>query len=164
MRWLKTPDMRKIILIIVLLIIVGSLGVVFAVGSRPEASDVAVRLGTGVAGIFLNLRNNGLLPDCVVDVTAGGEFMGKEFELKAEIHKTVLEGNIIRMERVDKVCVGPLSEVKMRGAEGEGYHIMVFGDVEKVEMFHINLKFESGKILHFHAENPLMPTMHEHKH
>jgi copper(I)-binding protein len=40
----------------------------------------------------------------------------------------------------------------MRGAEGEGYHIMVFGDVEHIKVFHIYLKFESGKVLHLHAE------------
>ncbi len=160
----KKQTMRKVILLIVALLIVGSLGSLFAVGSLPKESDVTVRLGTDTAAIFLNLRNDGLLPDCIVDVRARGESMGREFELKAELHKTEIDGNIIKMMKVDKVCVGPLSEVRMRGVEGEGYHIMVFGDVEKVEMFHIDLKFESGKVLHFHVKSPSTPTTHEHEH
>jgi hypothetical protein len=31
---------------------------------------------------------------------------------------------------------------------------MVFGDVEKVSVFHVYLKFESGKTLHFHVMAP----------
>jgi hypothetical protein len=31
---------------------------------------------------------------------------------------------------------------------------MVFGDVEKVSVFHVYLKFESGKTLHCHAMAP----------
>ena len=42
----------------------------------------------------------------------------------------------------------------MRGAEGEGYHIMVSGDVGKVSVLHVYLKFESGKTLHFHVMVP----------
>jgi copper(I)-binding protein len=83
--------------------------------------------------------------------------------LKAELHKTVMENNVMKMVKVDKVCVNPFSTVRMRGAEGEGYHIMVFGDVEHIKVFHIYLKFESGKVLHFHAETT-GAEQGEHKH
>ncbi|MEM2858875.1 MAG: copper chaperone PCu(A)C, partial [Nitrososphaerota archaeon] len=122
--------------------------------SQPVAEDVAVRVGSKTAGIFLNLRNNGLLPDCVVGVDVYGEGKEGRVQLTAELHTTVMEGNVMRMEKVDRVCVGPLSVVKMRGAEGEGYHVMVFGDVEKVSVFHVNLKLESGKVVHFHVTAP----------
>ena len=31
---------------------------------------------------------------------------------------------------------------------------MVFGDVEKVSVFHVFLKLESGKVVHFHVMAP----------
>ncbi len=147
--------------------VVAVIGAAVAVGSQPSAEDVAVRVGSKTAGIFLNLRNSGLLPDCVVGVEVHGE--GKEggVSLRAELHTTIMEGNVMKMVKVDRVCVGPMSVVKMRGAEGEGYHIMVFGDVEKVSVFHVYLKFESGKTLHFHVmapEGSQMAGMGDHGH
>ncbi|MEM2233977.1 MAG: copper chaperone PCu(A)C [Nitrososphaerota archaeon] len=141
-------------LIAVVVIVVAAVGGALAIGSQPVAEDVAVRVGSKTAGIFLNLRNNGLLPDCVVGVDVYGEGKEGRVQLTAELHTTVMEGNVMRMEKVDRVCVGPLSVVKMRGAEGEGYHVMVFGDVEKVSVFHVNLKLESGKVVHFHVTAP----------
>jgi copper(I)-binding protein len=151
----------SIILAIVLVAVVASAAAVFAVVSSPEAKDVSVRLGTGTAGIFLDLENRGLLPDCAVGVEVMGDPGG--MSLKAELHKTVMENNVMKMVKVDKVCVNPFSTVRMRGAEGEGYHIMVFGDVEHIKVFHIYLKFESGKVLHFHAETT-GAEQGEHKH
>ncbi|MEM1954074.1 MAG: copper chaperone PCu(A)C [Nitrososphaerota archaeon] len=141
-------------LIAVVVIVVAAVGGALAIGSQPVAEDVAVRVGSKTAGIFLNLRNNGLLPDCVVGVDVYGEGKEGRVQLTAELHTTVMEGNVMRMEKVDRVCVGPLSVVKMRGAEGEGYHVMVFGDVEKVSVFHVYLKLESGKVVHFHVTAP----------
>jgi len=157
--------MKKVYLalIIVLVAAVASVTAVFAVGSVLEAKDVSVRLGTGTAGIFLNLENRGFLQDCAVGVEVmvdpGGELV------RAELHKTIMENDVMKMVKVDKICVGPMSTVKMRGAEGEGYHIMVFGDMEHIKIFHIYLKFESGKVLHFHAETAKAEHGdHEHKH
>jgi copper(I)-binding protein len=144
----------RIALLVVVVVAVAAVGAVVAMGSQLSAEDVAVRVGTKTAGIFLNLRNSGLLPDCAVDVEVRGEGKEGSVSLKAELHTTVMEGNVMKMVKVDRVCVGPMSVVKMRGAEGEGYHIMVFGDVEKVSVFHVYLKFESGKTLHFHAMAP----------
>jgi len=136
----------------------GLIGAATAVGSIPLVEDVAVRLGSGTAGIFLNLKNQGLFPDCLIGVEVMGETDGGMIQLQAEIHKSELQNNMMKMVRVDKVCVGPLGEVKMRGAEGEGYHVMVYGDVHSVKLFHIHMKFESGKTLHFHVENTMAGT------
>jgi copper(I)-binding protein len=144
----------RIVLLVVVVVAVAAVGAVVALGSQLSAEDVAVRVGTKTAGIFLNLRNSGLLSDCAVDVEVRGEGKEGSVSLKAELHTTVMEGNVMKMVKVDRVCVGPMSVVKMRGAEGEGYHIMVFGDVEKVSVFHVYLKFESGKTLHFHVMAP----------
>ncbi|MEM2237661.1 MAG: copper chaperone PCu(A)C [Candidatus Caldarchaeum sp.] len=156
--------LNKLVWIAVVASLLAAAASVFAVGSLPQASDVTARVSKDVGGIFLNLRNNGLLPDCVVGVEVNGEIGGKEFPIKAEIHKTIIEKDVMRMVKVEKVCIAPLSEVKMRGVEGEGYHIMVSGDLEKVETFHVYLKFESGKLLHFHVENPTAGSAEEHEH
>uniref|UniRef100_A0A7C5Q476 Copper chaperone PCu(A)C n=1 Tax=Caldiarchaeum subterraneum TaxID=311458 RepID=A0A7C5Q476_CALS0 len=153
----------KLAWVMIAVIILAGVATVFAVGSVPQASDVAARVSHDTGAIFLNLKNNGFLPDCVVGVEVNGEINGKEFPIKAELHTTVMEKDIMRMVKVDKICVNPLSEVRMRGVEGEGYHIMIFGDLENVEMFHVYLKFESGKVLHFHAEKPQTgPPPHKH--
>ncbi|MEM2095993.1 MAG: copper chaperone PCu(A)C [Candidatus Caldarchaeum sp.] len=154
----------KKILLLVLLVALGSVGAVLAVGSMPSESDVALRLGRDSAAVFLNLRNNGLMPDCVVGVEVEGDVQGKTIPIKAELHKSYLEGNVVRMVKVDRICVGPLSEVKMRGIEGEGYHVMLLQNVEEVELFHIYLKFESGKVLHFHVEQHEGAGSHQHDH
>ena len=157
----------RIVLISVLVVVIAAIGAVVAVGSQLSAEDVAVRVGSKTAGIFLNLRNSGLLPDCAVGVEVHGEGKEGRVSLSAEFHTTVMEGNVMRMVKVERVCVGPMSVVKMRGAEGEGYHIMVFGDVEKVSVYHVYLKFESGKTLHFHVmapEGSQMGGMHDHAH
>ncbi len=147
----------SIAVIVGIVVVIGAIGAVVAVGSQPTAEDVAVRVGSKTAGIFLNLRNGGLLPDCIVGVEVYGEGKEGKVSLTGELHTTVMEGNVMRMIKVDRVCVGPMSVVKMRGAEGEGYHVMVFGDVEKVSVFHVDLKFESGKTLHFHVMAPEGP-------
>ncbi len=157
----------RIVLISVLVVVIAAIGAVVAVGSQLSVEDVAVRVGSKTAGIFLNLRNSGLLPDCAIGVEVHGEGMEGKVNLSAEFHTTVMEGNVMRMVKVERVCVGPMSVVKMRGAEGEGYHIMVFGDVEKVSVYHVYLKFESGKTLHFHVmapEGSQMGGMHDHAH
>ena len=157
----------RIVLISVLVVVIAAIGAVVAVGSQLSVEDVAVRVGSKTAGIFLNLRNSGLLPDCAIGVEVHGEGKEGRVSLSAEFHTTVMEGNVMRMVKVERVCVGPLSVVKMRGAEGEGYHIMVFGDVEKVSVYHVYLMFESGKTLHFHVmapEGSQMGGMHDHAH
>jgi len=157
----------RIVLISVLVVVIAAIGAVVAMGSQLSAEDVAVRVGSKTAGIFLNLRNSGLLPDCAIGVEVHGEGKEGRVSLSAEFHTTVMEGNVMRMVKVERVCVGPLSVVKMRGAEGEGYHIMVFGDVEKVSVYHVYLMFESGKTLHFHVmapEGSQMGGMHDHAH
>lgn len=163
---LTSLKVGKLAWVTIAVIILAGVAAVFAVGSVPQASDVAARVSHDTGAIFLNLKNNGFLPDCVVGVEVNGEINGKEFPIKAGLHKTVMEKDVMRMVKVDRVCVNPFSEVRMRGVEGEGYHIMIFGDLEKVEMFHIYLKFESGKVLHFHAENPTAGSAEEngHKH
>ncbi len=162
--------MAKALLVALVAVVVAAVavvGAVVAVGSQPSAEDVAVRVGSKTAGIFLNLRNSGLLPDCIVGVEVHGEGKEGRVSLSSELHTTIMEGNVMKMVKVERVCVGPMSVVKMRGAEGEGYHIMVFGDVEKVSVFHVYLKFESGKTLHFHVmapEGQQMKDMHDHGH
>lgn len=139
-----------------------ALAVVFGVGSLPEVSDISMRKGTNSAGIFFDLHNRGFLRDCVVGVEVLGEGHTGEEVLQAELHRTVMEDNVMKMVKVDKVCVEPFSTVKMRGAEGEGYHVMVFGEVEHFDSFHVHLKMESGKVIHFYAQPAGAGSQHTH--
>ena len=146
----------------ILVVAAAALAAVFGVGSLPEVSDISMRKGTNTAGIFFDLHNRGLLPDCVVGVEVIGEGSKGQQTMRAELHKTVMEGDVMKMVKVDKVCVNPLSTVKMRGAEGEGYHVMVFGEVEHIFVFHIYLKMESGKVIHLHAQPTGTGSQHTH--
>ncbi|MDW8083955.1 MAG: copper chaperone PCu(A)C [Candidatus Caldarchaeum sp.] len=147
------------------LVAAGVLGVFLSFGPVLEVSDVAMRRGTQAGGIFLNLHNRGLFRDCVVEAEVIGEGPLGEVRLKTELHRTVMEGDVMKMVKVERICVEPLSTVKMRGVEGEGYHIMVFGDLEKFESFHVHLKMESGRIVHFDvAPEGHSDHTHDHKH
>lgn len=129
-----------------------------------QVSEVSTRKGTQTAAIFLDITNRGLIRDCVVGVEVTGEGkMGGE-KLKAELHRTVLEQNIMKMVKVEKICVEPLSTVRMKGAEAEGYHIMVFGDVEKFDTYHVHLVMESGRVIHFDVEAAKNGHSNDHKH
>ncbi|MCS6784263.1 MAG: copper chaperone PCu(A)C [Candidatus Caldarchaeum sp.] len=141
------------------------LGVYLVFVPAFEVSDVTMRKGTQAGGIFLNLHNRGLFRDCVVDAEVIGEGRMGEVKLKTELHKTVMEKDVMKMVRVDRICVDALSTVKMRGVEGEGYHIMVFGDLDRYESFHVHLKMESGRVIHFDVTAPEhAKDGHGHKH
>ena len=98
----------RIALIAVVLVAIAAVGAVVALGSQPSAEDVAVRVGSKTVGIFLNLRNSGLLPDCLVGVEVHGEGKEGKVSLSAELHTTVMEGNVMKMVKIERVCVGPM--------------------------------------------------------
>jgi copper(I)-binding protein len=87
----------RMALLVLVVVAVAAVGAVVALDSQLSAEDVAVRVGTKTAGIFLNLRNSGLLPDCAVDVVVYGEGKEGSVSLKAELHTTVKEGNVMKM-------------------------------------------------------------------
>lgn len=158
--------MKKLLLGVVLAVVV--VGIVVALSLTLvdpfQVSEVSTRKGTKTGAIFLDLSNRGLFRDCVVDVEVVGHSKAGQEKLKAELHKTVMEENIMKMVKVEKICVEPFSTVKMRGAEGEGYHIMIFGDVEKYDGYHVHLIMESGRVIHFDAGTAKDGHSHDHRH
>jgi copper(I)-binding protein len=151
----------QITMIVMVMLLVAVFSAIFYIGSQTPsagpnliAEDVVVRLGSKSAAIYLNLRNDGHQLECVIGVEVYGEGKEGRASLSAELHNTVMEGGVMRMFKVDRVCVPHQSVLKMRGSEGGGYHIMVFGDVEKFVVFHVYLKTESGYTVHFVASAP----------
>lgn len=139
------PRIVKVIIISAVLALAGVIGVAIAVGPVIEVHSPSVRIGTGTAGIFFDLHNHGIVGDCIIGVEVSGD--GRVF--KAEMHRTEISHDVAKMVMIDRVCIGPMSEVSFRGMEGEGYHIMVMGDVSSVDHFDVTLKFESGRSLTF---------------
>ncbi|MCS7142878.1 MAG: copper chaperone PCu(A)C [Aigarchaeota archaeon] len=138
---------------------------VLAVGSMPEVHDVFIRLGTNTGGIFFVLHNHGLSGDCVVGVEVEGVTgAGSRAKVKSELHKTEIGPYEMKMVKVDRVCIGPMSEVRFTGVEGEGYHVMIFGNVHDYKKFHITLIFESGKRVSFDATPSDHTSDHGHRH
>ncbi|MEM1946070.1 MAG: hypothetical protein QW614_01790 [Candidatus Caldarchaeum sp.] len=121
---------------------------ILATGSVLDASDIWVKVSENNATIFLNLHNKGLLPDCATAVEVIGEGSVGTISLRAGLYKTTMDNNLIK---VSKICVNPLSTVKLQETNVEGYRIIVLGDVEKIKVYHIYITFESGEILHLHA-------------
>jgi copper(I)-binding protein len=159
LKMVKASQITMIVMIVLLVAVFGAISYMGSqtpsVGPNLIAEDVVVRLGSNKsAAIFLNLRNAGHQLECVVGVEVYGEGKEGRVSLSAELHNTVMEGNVARMVKVDRVCVPHMSVLKMRGSEGGGYHIMVFGDVEKFTLFHVYLKTESGYTVRFLASAP----------
>ncbi|MCS7095115.1 MAG: copper chaperone PCu(A)C [Thaumarchaeota archaeon] len=156
-----------LIAIVVATIVVVGIGVVFGVGSVLSAEEITVRHGTKSGAILLNLRNSGFLADCLIGADVYGVTKdGKRRDMETELHDMVMEGGVMKMRRVDKICVEPLSTVRMRGTATDGEHVMIFGDVHGIDHYVVLLKFQSGKTLSFRAEAPttMGEELYEHEH
>ncbi|GBC68850.1 hypothetical protein HRbin01_00537 [archaeon HR01] len=136
---------RKALIVLVAAVVaaVAAGSILLLGGPALEVHDVSVRAGTGSLAVFLTIHNHGLLGDCLVNV----KVLHPE-GLRAELHRTVMDaGGVMRMERVDKICVGGLGEVKLAGLEEGGLHIMVVGGDEDVHEVMLELVFESGRTI-----------------
>jgi len=108
-----------------------------------EVHDVEIRLGVGSAALFLTIHNHGLLGDCLTNV----KVLSPEGVI-AELHRSVMdEKGVMRMEKVDSICVGGLGEVRLGGIEAGGYHIMILGETDHMDRLKIELLFQSGRII-----------------
>jgi copper(I)-binding protein len=129
-------------------VLAAAVGLVIVFGGPVlEVHDVSARLGTGSAAVYLTIHNHGLLGDCLVAVN-----IRHPEGLHADLHRSIMDASgVMRMERVEKICVGGLSEVRLSGLEGGGLHIMVVGDFHATEKLILELVFESGKTIQVEA-------------
>ncbi|MEM1944467.1 MAG: copper chaperone PCu(A)C [Nitrososphaerota archaeon] len=139
---------RAVIAVVPVIAVAAAAGVIlFWGGPVLEAHDVEVRLGVGSAAVFLTIHNHGLLGDCLTAVN-----VLEPRGLSAGLHQSVIdEGGVMRMVKLDKICIGGLSEVKLAGIEEGGLHIMVLGGTHDVKELKIELVFESGRKILVHA-------------
>ena len=122
---LQLRGKRLIAVLAGIVIVIVLIGLYF----RGPVVSEARAVSTGKAiGVYVTVTNKGLRSLCLVDVRLGEDVTG----VMADIHKTVEEGGVYRMEPVDKICIKPLGKLEMRHGPGS-YHIMIMGkNVDKI--------------------------------
>ena len=90
-----------------------------------------------VGAVFLDIKNNGIIPDAVVAVET-------PIAARAELHEHIQDNGVMRMRKMDVLQLLPGQLVKL---EPGGYHIMLF-DLKKPlklhERFMLTLKMRTG--------------------
>lgn len=131
-----------IVAVMAVIALAAAAGLIIVFGAPVlEVHDVEVRGGAGSAAVFLTIHNHGLLGDCLISV----DVLEPE-GFSAGLHRSVMDENgVMRMVKLDKICVGGLSEVKLAGIEEGGMHIMILGDTHDLKEMKIELVFESGR-------------------
>ena len=98
----------------------------------------AIALPHHGAGIFMTIRNNWFTGLCMVGARLP-DYPGA----RVELHRTVHEGGIVRMEPVDRICAGPFGEIRL---EHGSYHIMVMGAKIVGDAVRVELIFDNGYV------------------
>jgi hypothetical protein len=102
--------------------------------------------GGANSAIYMVLANGGAEADSLVAAKAG-------VSNAVEIHETVMEGDVMRMQQVEggiQVPAGGQAELKPGG-----YHVMLIGltqDLAVGDKFPVTLEFASGATLEVEAE------------
>ena len=143
--------MRKLIILSALLIVLAACGpsapagpgIVVRDAWAPPATATSGETGPGMGGtgaVFMTLANEGRESD---------RLLGAQTDVAeaVEIHRTVMKGEVMQMERVPSVEVPAGSRVKF---EPGGYHLMLLGlrrDLQVGNRFQVTLTFErSGTV------------------
>lgn len=108
-------------------------------GHKVEVEDAWARASLGANGAaYARLVNESGSPDRLVDVKA-------DVAKRVEIHTHVMDGNIMRMRRVEGgIAVPPGDSITMKPG---GYHVMMMGLNRKLsegEKFPLTFVFEKG--------------------
>lgn len=97
--------------------------------------------GQSSGAAYLSIENKGSSSDKLLTISS-------PIAQSAEVHNTVMDGNIMRMREVSELELQPSAHVVM--APGDGYHIMLVGLKKALvpgERIPLNLRFEkAGKI------------------
>lgn len=117
-------------------------------GEGVEVHAAFFRRGTMGGGVFFIAHNHGLVEECIVGVE-----VLEPAGIRAELHRTLIENGVARMQSVEKICIPPRGEVRALGVEGDGHHIMLIGDIpEGVQTIKVRLILGSGLKLDFEAK------------
>jgi copper(I)-binding protein len=116
-------------------------------GSMPMEGDTQpMQHGGANSAIYMVLANGGAEADSLVAAKAG-------VSNAVEIHETVMEGDVMRMQQVEGGIEAPAGgQVELKPG---GYHIMLIGltrDLAVGDKFPVTLEFSSGATLEVEAE------------
>ncbi|MEM0481818.1 MAG: copper chaperone PCu(A)C [Nitrososphaerota archaeon] len=129
-------------------------------GEGVEVHGAFFRRGATGGGVFFIAHNHGLVEACIV----GAEVL-EPAGIRAELHRTVIENGVARMQGVEKICIPPRGEVRALGVEGDGYHIMLIGSIpEGVQAIKVRLMLSSGATVDFEAKEQRLETQAEGPH
>ncbi len=129
-------------------------------GEGVEVHGAFFRRGVTGGGVFFIAHNHGLVEACIV----GAEVL-EPAGIRAELHRTIIENGVARMQTVEKICIPPRGEVRALGVEGDGHHIMLIGEVPKgIQAIKIRLILGGGATVDFEAKEQHLETMTEDHH
>lgn len=111
---------------------------------------------------FRHLRNRGVVPDRLVSAQT-------PVAARVGLHRMQMEGDVMRMREVSAIELPAKSEVRMRHASTDGYHLMLEGlkaPLKDGDSFALTLRFEKAgeRTVQIHVQNPRKGTAQEHKH
>jgi len=106
-----------------------------------EIHDPRASMTPKAIAVYMMIHNHGFGSDCLV-----GAEVEEPFKAMAELHRTVLEGGVAKMQPVDRICIPGRSGVSL---EPGGYHIMIMGNFTgNISEITLKLHFEkSGDIM-----------------
>ncbi|GBC71862.1 hypothetical protein HRbin02_01651 [Candidatus Calditenuaceae archaeon HR02] len=129
-------------------------------GEGVEVHVAFFRRGAAGGGVFFIAHNHGLTEVCIV----GAEVL-EPADIRAELHRTIIENGVAKMQGVEKICIPPGGEVRALGVEGDGHHIMLMGNIpEGVQAIKVRLILSSGTALDFEAKEQHLETPAEGPH
>jgi copper(I)-binding protein len=128
---------------------------------HPYAIPTVATQATG-AVYFRNLRNRGVVPDRLVSAHT-------PVAARVGLHRMQMEGDVMRMREVSAVELPAKSDVRMRHASTDGYHLMLEGlkaPLKDGDSFPLTLRFEKAgeRTVQIHVQTPRKGTAQDHKH
>lgn len=128
---------------------------------HPYAIPTVTAQSTG-AVYFRYLRNRGVVPDRLVSAQT-------PVAARVGLHRMQMEGDVMRMREVSAVELPAKSDVRMRHASTDGYHLMLEGlkaPLKDGDSFPLTLRFEKAgeRTVQIHVQTPRKGTAQEHKH
>ena len=111
---------------------------------------------------FRNLRNRGGVSDRLVSAQT-------PVASRVGLHRMQMEGDVMRMREVSAVELPAKSDVRMRHASTDGFHLMLEGlkaPLKDGDSFALTLRFENAgeRTVQIHVQTPRKGTAQEHKH
>ncbi|MFN3803826.1 MAG: copper chaperone PCu(A)C [Pyrobaculum sp.] len=110
--------------------------------ARPYVKDASyVMTAPDVGMVYFTFVNPTPFTRCII-----GAELEKPHTATAELHKTVVNGTVVAMLPVDKVCVAPFSTASFRHLT---YHLMIYGAVEGT--IRVAIRLDDGAKIQFEA-------------